>query len=791
MRSASATKAGSSNKKKVQSTKRKSKSSNDKTVSAAETSQPSIASFFAVQVKDVSSAEKHSLKSEVITIDLEESIVGLSQEKRSQFFPAELGPTNEVDSIENEVRPHEQQIEWDDDADLLNILDDMVEENMDIDLDNENAETLEEPINFTSEGTEDTLSCPLCGMCLDSVEVQKREMHVNSCLDKSSSLQSHSTSKSNAISNRQSDSTLDTKQKLVNSTKVMSKITRRSSSSLNGQILDERLSESPDNTVLSSTLIDNSLISRNTGLSSVTDKRGIVQVTQHDEVEVKLESKKAKTVVQRICPFYKKIPGTSFVVDAFSYGKVKDASAYFLTHFHSDHYTRLSSSFDYGRIYCSSITANLVVEKLRVKPEFVHKLPFDQEVEINGVGVTLIDANHCPGSALFLFRVPNPPHYRSQFSYHFHTGDFRAHPSILAHPSLQIHLSQPLDTLYLDTTYIKPSYIFPSQSRIVKLCAELARRIVVGEEVVVGKRFKKNNGKTFSSDNWNGRENAGNSGNGNGGFGMLLKWLKPNSSSAVDADTKEEDDCVVKSEDNTASNVNQMCDFINPDFIFDSAKYTKDVFTSDRNSDSGVKRKVLVVVGTYLIGKERIFMEIARTLKSKVYANPTKTRILRCLENPELMSMLSSNPKECQVHVVNLMNLDSDSLMDYLDKVGGGYTHVLGFRPTGWTYRAPVTPYTPPPSDPYHPPPFDVTCLTPTYTSPRIVIFGVPYSEHSSFWELSRFVKALNVKKVIPTVNVGSEKSRNEMKKWIDQWRKEQMEYAGVKGVVEWLEDEL
>src|SRR6201996_5604006 len=115
---------------------------------------------------------------------------------------------------------------------------------------------------------------------------------------------------------------------------------------------------------------------------------------------------RGKPSYQRTCPFYKILPGLSICVDAFRYGAVQGCQAYFLSHFHSDHYVGLTSHWSHGPIYCSKVTANLVRQQLRVDPKYVVDLEFDETVEVpgtNGVKVTMIPANHCPGSSLFLF----------------------------------------------------------------------------------------------------------------------------------------------------------------------------------------------------------------------------------------------------------------------------------------------------------------------------------------------------------------------------------------------------
>ncbi|XP_055786776.1 DNA cross-link repair 1A protein isoform X1 [Salvelinus fontinalis] len=184
------------------------------------------------------------------------------------------------------------------------------------------------------------------------------------------------------------------------------------------------------------------------------------------------------------CPFYKKIPGTKLAVDAFQYGLVEGITTYFLTHFHSDHYGGLKKSSTF-HIYCNSITGNLVKSKLRVAEQYVHILPMNTQVTVDGFKVTLLDANHCPGAAMLLLFLPDGQTV-------LHTGDFRADPSMEAYHEL---LSCRVQTLYLDTTYCSPEYTFPTQQEVINLAANTAvmcvtlnpRTLVVCGSYSVGK----------------------------------------------------------------------------------------------------------------------------------------------------------------------------------------------------------------------------------------------------------------------------------------------------------------
>ncbi|XP_017489837.1 PREDICTED: DNA cross-link repair 1A protein [Rhagoletis zephyria] len=163
-------------------------------------------------------------------------------------------------------------------------------------------------------------------------------------------------------------------------------------------------------------------------------------------------SKSGRVKKIRVCPPYKVVAGTTFAVDAFQYGQIADVTHYFLTHFHADHYQGLTRKFSMP-LFVSPLTARLVRALIPVEDQYLHEIDLNMPLVINGVEVTAIDANHCPGAVMFVFKL-------STGSCILHTGDFRASPDMESEP---IFWNNYIDRIYLDTTYIAHKHNFCSQ----------------------------------------------------------------------------------------------------------------------------------------------------------------------------------------------------------------------------------------------------------------------------------------------------------------------------------------
>lgn len=344
-------------------------------------------------------------------------------------------------------------------------------------------------------------------------------------------------------------------------------------------------------------------------------------------------------------PDCKCIQGTNppFIVDGFKYACKENSSIYFLTHFHSDHYGGITKEFNCGIIYCSEITAKLVVLQLGVQSKYVFPVGMNSTVLVADVQVSFMDANHCPGSVIILFRLKNGKTY-------LHTGDFRFHKTMLERRALQTYIPtghenidnsckivglKRLDGVYLDTTYCNPKYTFPSQRVAIDHAIEL-----------VGKHLKQD--------------------------GIL--------------------------------------------FLF----------------------------GSYTIGKERLYLEIARKIQQKVCVSRTKQKIIESFGWPaETMQLLTTEPAATNFHVVGMQDLQMDSLKLLLAKHRLRFQRIVAFRPTGWTYGSKNSRS------------ISTCCTDP---SGKIRVYGIPYSEHSSFAELCDFVQVVNPATIIPTVNCSSKR---------------------------------
>ncbi|PNF41447.1 hypothetical protein B7P43_G13785 [Cryptotermes secundus] len=164
----------------------------------------------------------------------------------------------------------------------------------------------------------------------------------------------------------------------------------------------------------------------------------------------------------------------------------------------------------------------------------------------------------------------------------------------------------------------------------------------------------------------------------------------------------------------------------------------------------------LFVCGTYTLGKEKVFLGIVEALNCKLWAHPDKRKVLECIDDEIINKRLTNMQWDAQVHVCRMSDLNISFLQRYWKQHRGVFTHIVAFRPTGWETRCK-----------------NKTSDVNVTSNGNITIYGIPYSEHSSFTELRRFVQFLKPAEIIPTVNVERSAKRNAMMKYFRQWLSE------------------
>lgn len=169
-----------------------------------------------------------------------------------------------------------------------------------------------------------------------------------------------------------------------------------------------------------------------------------------------------------------------------------------------------------------------------------------------------------------------------------------------------------------------------------------------------------------------------------------------------------------------------------------------------------LRSDVVVIVSTYVIGKERILIRMAECLKRhglRILVERRKLQVLRRLRLPEWL--IDADPpifvtddahEPYHVRVTNMESLGTtfpffkpnwEAVGQLSEATERPDVMVVGIVPTGWTFAAKAN---------------GGGAAFASREKDGHVIHLVPYSEHSSFDELRAFVAALKPVSVVPTV---------------------------------------
>ena len=183
----------------------------------------------------------------------------------------------------------------------------------------------------------------------------------------------------------------------------------------------------------------------------------------------------------------------------------------------------------------------------------------------------------------------------------------------------------------------------------------------------------------------------------------------------------------------------------------DAIRATIEVAVRELKAAKSSRQRILLLFGAYTIGKERIYLSVAKHLGLKVYVDSRRYRILSALEWPkERLSLLTTKPGEAVLWVVPLGHVTMKKLPSYLSvRIGVSFEkdfdRIVGFRPTGWSMTA------------------KGSGVVKSSTRGEVTVHSVPYSEHSSFPELVDCITCLRPKRIIPTVSVSKSQQQVEL----------------------------
>ncbi|OBA20342.1 hypothetical protein METBIDRAFT_32351 [Metschnikowia bicuspidata var. bicuspidata NRRL YB-4993] len=226
-------------------------------------------------------------------------------------------------------------------------------------------------------------------------------------------------------------------------------------------------------------------------------------------------------------------------------------------------------------------------------------------------------------------------------------------------------------------------------------------------------------------------------------------------------------------------------------------------------------KKYLILVGTYLIGKEKLAVAILKRLgNSPIYVSNVNSRgdkehIVRSYHDEYLDSVLTCDPVPTSEHdvMIHLVPMKIAGNILELHKYfnhNGYHSHFercIGLRPTGWSFKTPekgaasLAQTEPHAEEPVNIDDAEMSLLStalllrkqPEYTHLDVVkqnpntragkvdsttyrIYSITYSEHLSFRELSFFVVFFNIQHVIPTVNTSNPYNAQAMAEIIRRW---------------------